>query len=348
MNDFIDIFKPVMYLVSGTVNDTNFGYIEGLKLYEEQTTANLRAVANKGYMVDKWSINGQIVGTDSTLSFKVTEPVEVFLEFIESLLNEFDSAINKKGSQLIFVNESSIPWYINTDTFGGVRSGAISHSGYTEISTTVNLDGVFIFDYKVSSEGNYDKLLVYKNDNLVYNYSGTANENGVQIAVNVGDIIKFTYSKDSSGSTGDDSGFVRNVYILTSEEINETINKSINREGSSLIFNNTSSAFWKADETGYGGVQTGVVKDSEYATIETVIEQDGTLYFDYKVSSERNYDKLSVIKNSTTEYVYSGESSADQVSLSVVAGDIVKFTFSKDGSSSSGSDCAWLRNLYIV
>ena len=348
LEDFVNVFIPQMLPVTGTVNNEAYGSIQGLKVYEEQTTATLRAVPNSGYMVNGWYIDDTLVSTENTITFLVDRAIEVFLEFIETLLSEFDLAINKQGSQLVFTNESSIPWYINTDDFGGVRSGAIGHSGSTFIQTEITETGVFMFDYKVSSEGNYDKLLVYKNDNLIYNYSGTATANEVQIGVNVGDIIKFTYSKDSSGSTGSDSGFVRNVYILTSEKINETINKAINKEGSTLVFNNTSEAFWIADETGYGGIRTGVVKDSGYATIETTIEQDGTLYFDYKVSSERNYDKLIVIKNSTTMYSYSGESSAEQVSLSVVAGDIVKFTYQKDSGGSSGSDCAWIKNVYIV
>lgn len=348
LEDFINVFIPNMYLVSGTVNNEEYGSIQGLKTYEEQTYATLRALPNSGYTVGGWYIDDNLVSTENTITFLVDKAIEVFLEFIVTLLNEFDLAINKQGSQLVFTNESDIPWYINTDDFGGVRSGAIGNSGSTIIQTEITESGVFFFDYKVSSEKNYDKLLVYKNDTLLYTYSGSATANEVQIGVSVGDLVKFYYTKDSSGSSGDDSGFIRNVYVLTSEKINEAINNAINKEGSTLVFNNTSEAFWIADETGYGGIRTGVVKDSGYATIETTIEQDGTLYFDYKVSSERNYDKLLVIKNSTTMYTYSGEASGEQVSFSVVAGDVVKFTYQKDSGSSSGSDCAWIKNVYIV
>ena len=72
------------------------------------------------------------------------------------------------------------------------------------------------------------------------------------------------------------------------------------------------------------------------------------LSFDYKVSSESNYDKLLVAQNRETKLTKSGTVAwtADN-SLTVKGGDIVTLTYSKDGSTGSGSDCIWLKNFTV-
>ena len=72
------------------------------------------------------------------------------------------------------------------------------------------------------------------------------------------------------------------------------------------------------------------------------------LSFDYKVSSESNYDKLLVAQNRETKLTKSGTVAwtADN-SLTVKGGDIVTLTYSKDGSTASGSDCIWLKNFVV-
>ena len=343
ITDVINIFIPEMLQITGTVNNEDFGNIEGLGKYEENTRALLKAVANSGYKADKWYIAGVQVGEGNTLSLLVNANIEVYLEFIETLLNEFDLAINKEGSSLEFTNESSIPWIINTSDFGGVKSGQIGNSGLTEISTTIPYSGTFSYDYKVSSESNYDYLKVYKNDTLLSSYSGTATENDKLIGVTAGDIIKFTYSKDRSGSIGDDACYIRNVYVISSSQFN----KAINKEGSDLEFENISNIPWFVNTNEFGGVQSGVIGNSENTSIITTINKAGTFYFDYKVSSESGYDKLIVYKNNLQMYVYSGENSGEQINFTVVAGDTVQFTYSKDSGGAVGNDTCYIKNVYL-
>ena len=71
----------------------------------------------------------------------------------------------------------------------------------------------------------------------------------------------------------------------------------------------------------------------------------GKIRIKYKTSSEQNYDKLTIIHNSTTIGTYSGTSQSAFTTLAditISSGDTIKFTYSKDGSQSSGSDCAWV------
>lgn len=70
------------------------------------------------------------------------------------------------------------------------------------------------------------------------------------------------------------------------------------------------------------------------------------LSFDYKVSSESNYDKLLVAQNGETKLTKSGTVAwTTDNSLTVKGGDIVTLTYSKDSSTASGSDCIWLKNF---
>lgn len=71
----------------------------------------------------------------------------------------------------------------------------------------------------------------------------------------------------------------------------------------------------------------------------------GKIRIKYKTSSEQNYDKLTITHNSTPIGTYSGTSQSTFTTLADItfsSGDTIKFTYSKDGSQSSGSDCAWV------
>lgn len=71
----------------------------------------------------------------------------------------------------------------------------------------------------------------------------------------------------------------------------------------------------------------------------------GKIRIKYKTSSEQNYDILTITHNSTKIGTYSGTSQSTFTTLADItfsSGDTIKFTYSKDGSQSSGSDCAWV------
>lgn len=188
-----------------------FGYLDGVKTLAGTKPAEGDPVHAVGwYKNNKCLKLGRIL-----LDTPLTAGMPVYVNNPTAGLDDFSIAINRENSGLVFVNTSSIPWTINEE-YGGVKSGAISGSGLTEISTTIPVDGKFTFDYKVSSESNYDLIRVYKNDTILYSYSGTANADNIEIDVVTGDIIKFTYSKDGSGDVGDDAGYVRNVAVLDS------------------------------------------------------------------------------------------------------------------------------------
>ncbi len=74
------------------------------------------------------------------------------------------------------------------------------------------------FDIRVSSEDSYDKFKVALNGRELYSISGNNAQTGITLSLKVGDKITFTYSKDGSGSSGDDCGYIINLALIYAED----------------------------------------------------------------------------------------------------------------------------------
>ena len=94
-----------------------------------------------------------------------------------------------------------------------MRSGAISHNQSTSIKTTVTGPGTLFFHWKVSSEANCDKLGFYVNGTRVTDISGSVDwkEYGHGFMGSSTYVVEWRYSKDGSGSSGSDCGWIDDV-----------------------------------------------------------------------------------------------------------------------------------------
>lgn len=67
-------------------------------------------------------------------------------------------------------------------------------------------DPIWNFQVYYSSEGNYDEIRIYKNGDLLYEYSGYSGDTYLEaefwLEVQAGDVLEFIYHKDSSGDYG--------------------------------------------------------------------------------------------------------------------------------------------------
>ena len=71
--------------------------------------------------------------------------------------------------------------------------------------------------------------------------------------------------------------------------------------------------------------------------------------FEYKVSSEKYCDKLTIKKG--TEVLVNGISGSTEyqaLTVTLQAGEVLTFTYSKDGSGNTGDDCAYIKDLTIT
>lgn len=85
----------------------------------------------------------------------------------------------------------------------------------TEISFVVKADGVFSFDYMISTEKYCDFFIMYVNDVEMFKYSGVVIWSSYEINLKYGDVVKFVYSKDYSAYSEEDSVYLRNIkYIV--------------------------------------------------------------------------------------------------------------------------------------
>jgi hypothetical protein len=110
---------------------------------------------------------------------------------------------------------------------------------------------------------------------------------------------------------------------------------------------------WTIANTGvYAGIysaKSGTIthNQSSELSLQATVNTAGTISFYYKVSSEASYDYLRFYIDGTPQDSWSGTTGSwEQVSYTVTTGShAFKWAYSKDGSESVGSDCAWIDNI---
>lgn len=102
--------------------------------------------------------------------------------------------------------KSSGNWILND--VGVLSSPSVGNNSSSTYTLNITTSGILSFYYRTSTESGCDKLTVYKNDSSVTTASGETGYAYYEISVTVGDVIKFTYSKDSNKTVGDDKVYL--------------------------------------------------------------------------------------------------------------------------------------------
>ncbi len=85
---------------------------------------------------------------------------------------------------------------------------------------------------------------------------------------------------------------------------------------------------------------------SGYMELQVNVVAEGEFSFWYKVSSESNYDKLHFYMDSQEKQVWSGTIDWTECTQLVTVGQhTFRWEYTKDGSVSSGDDCAWVDDI---
>ena len=118
-------------------------------------------------------------------------------------------------------NDSTYEWgVVNKDGHMALRSSNRTSKTVSSFSFVANKTGLLTFDYFVSSEAKYDKLVLSVNGEKIYEFSGFDGTWTHKVAkINNGDTISFSYSKDSSGDKAEDCAYVANINITSEESI---------------------------------------------------------------------------------------------------------------------------------
>ncbi|MBR3382199.1 MAG: Ig-like domain-containing protein [Clostridia bacterium] len=145
----------------------------------------------------------------------------VFTAYAQVNVNRYptlDEALNVPGGTLTFTGITSYPWEVNTEYEGRLCANSTNqHTSSTtsSVQTTIAMQAgeSISFDWAVSSEGGYDKLIFYVNNSTITNINGsadfttytwTASGNGTYT-------FKWSYEKDYSVDYGRDTGYLDNV-----------------------------------------------------------------------------------------------------------------------------------------
>jgi hypothetical protein len=106
-----------------------------------------------------------------------------------------------------------------------------------------------------------------------------------------------------------------------------------------------------SDEVSDGtyAAKSGNIADSEQSTLQIEIDVDGeVISFFKKVSSESYFDYFRFYIDGVEQDAWSGEIGWSQETFPVTPGThIFKWSYTKDSSFSSGSDCAWIDQILI-
>jgi hypothetical protein len=134
-----------------------------------------------------------------------------------------------------------LPWFVQTNVVAqgqfAARSGAIADSQTSSLILTTNFNaGIASFDYKVSSETNWDFLYFYVDGVLYQQWSGEVGWANYAFALNSGThTLKWIYVKDPSDSSGLDAAFVDDVNLPISSPMPPQLQLQRQNDGSFLV-----------------------------------------------------------------------------------------------------------------
>ena len=141
---------------------------------------------------------------------------------------------------------------------------------------------------------------------------------------------------------------ISDIFVLSYGAIQEDFESGVFGDG--WTFNQTNS--WTIVNGGTKGTKCAKsmnegISNSDYnATLTVNVLAAGELSFMYKVSSENNYDKLHFYMDNQEKGTWSGTVDWTEFVQPVTVGQhTFKWSYTKDSSVNSGSDCAWIDDI---
>ena len=171
----------------------------------------------------------------------------------------------EESSYINVTNDTTYPYTFDSTTKTWVSTNK-THSATGTITFSVATAGDYVLSYTVSSEAGYDKALFYKNGTKLEEHSGTEEGTISLSGLTTTDIIKVEYTKDSGGSSGNDT-----VTFRVGKAVGEAI-KSCNNMGDAATIGD--SAFNSSrDNAKYVGYMYGSSIDDETYTDDSTIKK---------------------------------------------------------------------------
>lgn len=243
-------------------------------------------------------------------------------------------------------------------------------SSEAAIMTKVNMDAgeKLSFQYWVSSERVYDRLVFLVNDGEEARFSGWENPQWTTYTFTAPSrglyTFKWVYHKDSSNSYGFDLARIFDVRYKGSFHNSFTLDEALNAMDSDVQY-----CFYTDYENNVGtfmpcyspdGIYCAVSRNAWYESTRSVLgtapvwlNPGDTLSFSYKVSAE-SYDKLTFswdgptsAQDGSTQFSGETDPSYRRYTFTCNYGGLYSFSwvFAKDSSINQGQDCAFIMDV---
>ncbi len=214
----------------------------------------------------------------------------------------------------------------------GVYASQGSYSDHVEIEWDWSDDASYYSVYRSTSQYGSKTYLGYTSSTYMYDYDAAPGVTYYYWVTASNDYGESDYSSYATGW----------LYVSQDSSLSDAL------DNWDLSFTTGGNADWfeQYDETWdwYDAAQSGSISHNQKTWFETEVYGEGTVSFMWKVSSESGYDFLGLYVDGAQVRQISGSTSWDQVTASITGSGshTIRWTYSKDGSVSSGSDCGWV------
>ena len=202
-------FEGAMTSANGTLNVTNKGDIYNRAFYGCTGITNA-TISNEGN-IGTSAFEGAMQSGDATL--KVTIPGVIEDRGFYGCANLKTAEINIDGGEdTEDTEDTSAPLTFDDWTSTNREDGSFSSKTYT---FTVQGESTLSFDWWVSSESGYDKLIVTLDETAILEKSGITRGTFTKTVGSGSHTLDVKYSKDDSNSSGQDKAKVSNIKVVS-------------------------------------------------------------------------------------------------------------------------------------
>ena len=194
-----------------TVNKENYLYyvdIQNQLLSIDKTVYNTSYIGKFNFEFGKYHFLYKTDKNTGERTYKAlsSKMVENFSTFTPNEINNYEPSTPSQQAYTI-TNDLAHPF-----DFNGISYTSTNHadSSVSTLKITANYNLTLSFNYSVSSENNYDKLLIEKNEDLLISASGEQSDVCV-VNMNYGEHLLISYSKDASNSSFNDNIVISNI-----------------------------------------------------------------------------------------------------------------------------------------
>ena len=138
-------FQLASYAISATSNPTQGGTITGADTYNYGQTCTLTATANEGYTFTNWTKDGEIVSTEASYSFTVTEDAAFVANFEEIQIAYYNISASSNPSAGGSVTGAGTYMGGQTCTLTATANEGYTFGSWTENGATVSTDAAYSF-----------------------------------------------------------------------------------------------------------------------------------------------------------------------------------------------------------